>query len=134
MVAEGEVEDAALARGHGGEVERSSGLANFFRGYAGSHAEFLEADGTLVLAIEGDFFVLTGGQVQDFESQQFEGAEKLGAAIEEQGRVGAGEVYEDFGFLPVGLGWRIYYDAVLEVESSVGDYGLEEFVDAVGGS
>jgi len=133
LVAEGEVENAAFARGHGSEVEGSSGLANFFGGYTGGHAEFLQADGALVLAVEGNLIVLGGGQMQDFEGQQFEGAEKFGAAIKQQGRVGTGKVDEDFGLLPVALRGRVDDDAVAEVEASIGDYGLEEFVDAVGG-
>ena len=60
LVAEGEVDDAALARRHGSEVERGSGLANFFGGYGRGHAEFLEADGTLIFAVEGNLFVLGG--------------------------------------------------------------------------
>src|ERR1019366_6229842 len=47
LIAQGEVDDAALARGHGSEVERRSGLANFFGGHLGGHAEFLQADGAL---------------------------------------------------------------------------------------
>jgi len=71
--------------------------------------------------------------MENFEGQEFEGAEKFGAAIEEQRGVGAGEIHEDFRLLPVGGGWRVDYDAVFEVKPSVGDHGLEEFVDAVGG-
>jgi hypothetical protein len=108
-------------------------VANFFRGYAGGHAEFLEADGALVLAVEGNLFVLVGGQVEDFEGQKFEGAEEFSAAIEEQGGIGSGEVDEDFGRLPSDLRGRIDDDAVFEVKASVGDDGLEEFIDAVGG-
>ena len=71
--------------------------------------------------------------MEDFEGQQFKGAEKFGAAIEQQSGIWAGEIHEDFGLLPVGWRWGIDHDAVFEVESSVGDYGLEELVDAVGG-
>src|SRR5271155_5122805 len=60
LLAQGEVDNAALARGHGSEVERGSGLANFFGGDTGGHPEFLEADGTLILAVEGNLFVLGG--------------------------------------------------------------------------
>ena len=133
LVAQSQVDDAALARGHRRKVEGSSGLANFFGGYRGGHAEFLETDGTLVFAIEGNFFVFGGGQVQNFEGQQFQSTEKFAAAIEKKSRVGAGEVDKDFRFLPVGWRWGIDYDAVFEMETSVGDHGLEEFVDAVGG-
>ena len=61
LVAEGEVDDAALARGHGSEVERGSGLANFFGGDGSGHAKFLKADGALVFAVEGNLFVFAGG-------------------------------------------------------------------------
>src|SRR5579863_1350109 len=71
LVAQSQEDDAALARGHGREVKGRSGLANFFGGYGGGHTKFLEADGALVLAVEGNFFVFRGGQVQDFEGQQF---------------------------------------------------------------
>ena len=81
LVAEGEVDDAALARGHGGEVKWGSGLANFFGGYGRGHAEFLETDGTLILAVERNLFVLGGRQMENFEGQKFEGAEKFGAAV-----------------------------------------------------
>src|SRR5258708_14936283 len=133
LVAEGEGEDAGGGRGHRSEVERRARLANFFGSDAGSHAQFLEADGALVLAVEGNLFVLGGRQMQDFKGQQFEGAEKFGAAIEQQRGIGTGEVDEDLVLLPIGWRWRIDYDAVFEMESAVGDDGLEEFVDAVGG-
>src|ERR1700722_1230370 len=88
LVAEGEVDDAALARGHRGEMKWGAGLANFFGGYACAHAKFLEADGALVFAVEGNFFVVGGGQAQNLEGQQFESAEKFSAAIEEKSGVG----------------------------------------------
>src|SRR6516225_11853702 len=39
--AEGQMDDAAFARGHGREFVRRTGLADFFSRDRGSHAEFL---------------------------------------------------------------------------------------------
>src|ERR1700691_1384062 len=64
LIAQGEVDDAALARGHGSEVERGSGLAYFFGGDVGGHAKFLQADGTLVLAVERNLFMLGRRQME----------------------------------------------------------------------
>src|SRR5580698_10134944 len=127
--------DAALARGHGAELVGRSGAANFFGGDGGCGAEFLDAERALILAVEGDLFVLSGGKVQHFEGEQFEGAEKLSTAIEEQWRVGSGEVDEDLRLLPVAIfgKWRIDDDAVFEAKSALGDDGLQKFVDLVGG-
>ncbi len=133
MVAQGKVDDAALARGHGGELERSAGLANFVGGDAGGHAKFLKAHGALIFAVERNFLVLAGRQAQDFEGEQFQGAEKFAAAIEEQGRVGSGQIDEDFRLLPLALRRRIDDDAVLQVKAAVSDDSLQEFVDLIGG-
>ena len=42
-----------------------------------AHAEFLETDGTLILAVERNLFVLGGRQVENFEGQKFEGADEV---------------------------------------------------------
>lgn len=135
LVAEGQVDDAALARGHGGELVGSSGAANFFGGDGGGGAKFFETDAALIVAIEGNLFVLAGRETEYLESEELEGAQELSAAIEEESGVGSGEVDENFGTLPVAvLGERrVDGDAVFEMEASVGDYGLEELVDLFGG-
>jgi hypothetical protein len=133
LIAQGEMNDTALARRHGSEVIGRASFAHLFGGNGGRHAQLLHANGALVLAIEGNLFVLSGRQAQDFEGKQFEGAEKFGTAVEQQRRIGAGEVHENLGLLPFALRRRIDNDAVLEVKSAVGDDGLEEFVDFVSG-
>ena len=98
-------------------------------------AQFLDAQRALILAVEGNLFVLAGRQAQHFEGEEFEGAQQFSAAIEQEGGVGAGEVDENFRLLPVAvLGQRrIDDDPVFEAESAVGDDGLEEGVDLIGG-
>lgn len=133
LVAQGEMNDATLARGHSSEVERSAGLANLFGRDSGGHAELLEVEGALIFAVEGNLLVLAGRQAQDFEGEQFQGTEKFGAAIQKQGGIGTGKIDEDLGFLPLALRGGIDDDTVFEVKPAVRDDGLQEFVDLVGG-
>ena len=135
LVAQGEVNDAALARGHGTELVRRTRAENFFGGDGGRGTEFLDTKRALILAIEGDFLVLSGREMQHFERKQFEGAEKFSAAIEQKRGVGAGEVNEDLRLLPVAIfrERRIDDDAVFEAKSALGDDGLQKFVDLLGG-
>jgi len=102
--------------------------------YTSGHAQFLQMQRALVPAIEGNFFVLGGRQMENFEGQQFDGANQFAVALKQQRGIGSGEVHKDFRLLPVGLRRGIDDDAVFEMESAVGDDGLQEFVDAVGGS
>src|SRR5260370_33395899 len=61
LIAQGEVDDPALARGHRSEVEGSTCLANFLGGDGSGHTEFLKADGARVLAVKGNLFGLGAG-------------------------------------------------------------------------
>jgi hypothetical protein len=135
FVAQGEMNDAALARRHGTEMVRSSGAADFFGGDVGGGAKFLDAKRAMILAVETNFFVLSRRKMEHFEREEFESAQEFAAAVEQKRGVGAGEVDEDFGPLPVAIfrKWRIDDDAVFEAKAAVGDDGLEEFVDLIGG-
>ena len=134
MIAQSEVDNSPLARGHRSEVERSSRLAHFFGGHRGGHAQFFEPQGALILAVEGNLLVLARGKMQHLQSKKFEGTEEFSAAIEKQNRVGTGEVDQDFRFLPVAVlgDGRVNRDAVFETQATVGNNGLEEFVDLLG--
>ena len=79
--------------------------------------------------------MLAGRQAEHFKRQKFEGTQKFSAAVDEERRVGAGEVDEDFGLLPVAVlrKRRIDDDPVFEAESTVSNDGGEKFVDLVGG-
>jgi hypothetical protein len=89
----------------------------------------------MILAVERNLLVLSGRQAQHFQSEEFEGAEKLSATIEEKSGVGAGEIDENFGLLPIAiLGQRrVDNDAVFQAKATVIDDGLEESVDLVSG-
>lgn len=129
------MDDTALARGHRAELIGRAGLANFFGGDGGGGAEFLNSLRAMVVAVEADLFVFAGGQPQHFQGEQLEGAQEFSAAVEQQGGVGASEIDEDLGLFPVAIvgDGRVDDDAVFQVKTAVGDDGLEEFVDLVGG-
>src|SRR5579863_4108510 len=74
LIAQGQVNNAPLARRHGRKVEGRAGLANFLGRNAGGHAEFLHADGALVLAIKRNLLVLARRQTQNFKCEQFQRA------------------------------------------------------------
>jgi hypothetical protein len=136
FVAQGQVDDAALARRHRAEVVRSPSLADFLGGDVGCGAQFLNAHGAPILAVEADLLVFAGGEVQHLEREQFKRAQQLSAAIEQQRGVGAGEVDEDFRLFPIAIlrERRVDNNAVPEVKTAVSDDGLKELVDLIGGS
>src|SRR5579864_343022 len=115
---------------------RSSGPANLLGGNVGRGAQFLNAQGAAILAVETDFLVLTRSQVQHFKRKQFKRAQQLSAAIEQKSGVRTREVDENFRFFPVAIlrERRVDDDAVLEVKTAVSDDGLKELVDLIGGS
>src|SRR5579871_1313132 len=135
FVAQGEMNDAALARGHRREVIRRAGPAHLLGGNISRHAQLLNPHRAVILAIKRNFLVFAGGQAEHFEGEQFEGAEKFAATIEQQSGIGPGEVDKDFRLFPVAvLGQRrIDDDTILEVQSAVRDNGLQEFINLVSG-
>src|SRR5260370_35591793 len=60
FIAQSQVDNASLPRRHRRELVGGSSLADFFGGHSCSHASLLQSNGTLVLAIEADFFALAG--------------------------------------------------------------------------
>ena len=96
-VFEGEVDDAALARGHGIEAEGLAGAFDAFGGDFGGHAEFFEAEGAVAAAIDVNFFVEGGLEAQGAESEMLDGFEDFGVSFEQDFFVAAVEVGDDFG-------------------------------------
>jgi ABC-type iron transport system FetAB ATPase subunit len=136
FVAQGQVDDSALARGHRAEVVRSAGLADLLGGDVGCGPQFLNAHRATILAVEADFLMLAGSKVQHLEREEFKGAQQLSAAVKQEGGVGPGEVYENFRLLPVAIlrERRVDDNAVFEAKAAMSDYGLKELIDLIGGS
>ena len=59
-VFEGEVDDAAFARGHGIEAKGLAGAFDALGGDFGGHAKLFEAEGAIAAAVYMDFFVEGG--------------------------------------------------------------------------
>jgi len=135
FVSQCKVHDAALARRHRAEVIWSPGLADFVGGDIGRGTQFLNAHRAPVLAIEADLLVFAGCETQHLQSDQFKSPQQFCATIEQHGGVRAGEVDEDFGFLPVAVlrQWRVNDDAVFEAKTTVRDDGLEKLIDFIRG-
>ena len=135
FIAQGEVDHAAFARRHGSKTVGDSGLADFFGGGGGRAVEFLQTQGAMVLTIEGNLFVVSMREMKDLEGEQFEGAEQLGVAREQERGIRTGEVHKNLGLLPVaviGADLGVHDNAVLQPEAAEGEDGAEELVELIG--
>src|SRR5450755_2711682 len=114
----GEVDDAALARGHGIEAEGVAGAFDAFGGDFGGHAEFFYAEGAVAAAIDVNFFVEGGLEAEGAESEMLDGFEDFGVSFEEDFLVAAVEVGDDFGVaFQAGAFWRDGADGYFEFEA-----------------
>ena len=106
-----------------------------FSGNFGDHAQFFQAQGAVIHAIEADFLMLFAGETEHFDSEKFDGAEQLGAAFQEQGGVRSGKFNQDFGTLPIALLPERWVDgnAVFQVQTRLGDNTAQKLIDLVGG-
>jgi hypothetical protein len=88
-----------------------------------------------ILAVETDLLVLAGSKVQHLERKEFKGAQQFSAAVEQERGIGAGEVDKNFRLLPVAIlgERRVDNNAVFEAKTAMGDDGLKELVDFIGG-
>ncbi len=96
-VFEGEMHDAALARGHGVEAERLPGAFDALGSDFGGHAEFFEAQGAVAAAIDVNFFVEGGLEAESAECEMLDGFQHLSVSFEQDFFVAAVEVGDDFG-------------------------------------
>ena len=129
------MQHAALARGHGTEAIRLSGLHDALGRDAGCHLQFLEPQRLVVHAVEADLFVLFRFQMEHAHGHVFQGTQQFAAALEEQRTVGPGEVHHDLGMLPVAVlaPGRVDHDAIAQAEAAVGHQALKELFDLAGG-
>ena len=91
--------DAALARWHGIELEGLAGLADALRGDAGGKFQFLEAGVAVTGAIEAHAVVQAGIEAEPTMGDVFEREEKLGVVLKEEVLVGAVEDDGDSGLV-----------------------------------
>src|SRR6202140_360885 len=131
-----EMNDPPLPRRHRTELVWRPGPAYVFRGDGRRGTQLLNSQRALILAIEANLLMLARRQPQHLESQQFQSAQQFSPAIEQQGRVGPGEIHQNLRLLPVAVfrqRW-IYDDPVLQPKSAVRHYGLQKLINLFCGS
>jgi hypothetical protein len=131
-ILEGEVDDAALARGHGIEAKGLLGGLDAFGGDTGSHAKLLKAQCAIAAAIEVNLFVVDRLESQSAKGEMLESFEELGAMLEEKFFIAAVEVGDDFG---VATGVRSDgLNSHVQLEACRPDNLLEKVAKGVGSS
>src|SRR5579864_544594 len=127
------MQNSPFARGHGREMVRRAGLSNFVGCNARRQTQFFEPRFAMSHAVKADFFVLVARKAKHFHGQQFERAKQFGATLEQKRSIWAGELYENFGTLPVAVlsHGRINGDAILQLESCVLDHAGEKGIELV---
>src|ERR1035438_7645260 len=113
--------DAALPRRHWREGVWQAGLADPLRRYIGSQSKLLQAGGAEILAVEAHLLVFVGRQPKHLERHMLEGSQQLRTVLQHQRAVGAGNLHQNFGALPVAVGaeLRIDGDLVAQMEIAV---------------
>ena len=131
IVAEGEVQHAALAAAHGSKAVGLAGAADALGGGFRGKAQLAGAQGFEIFGVKGDFVVLLVFEAQDFGGDVLERTEQLAAALREQAGIGPGEFDVDLaGFESGGIGGAgSGGDAVLQTQPAQGRQGPEEFCD-----
>jgi len=89
----------------------------------------------VIHAIEVNFLVLITGQAEHLEREQFKSAQQFCAALQQQRRVGTGELHQDLRPFPIaffGQG-RVDGDPVFQAQTTLADYATQQFIDLVGG-
>jgi hypothetical protein len=110
-ILEGEMDDAAFARGHGIEAKGLLGGLDAFGGNASGHAKLFKTESAIAAAVEVNFFVVDGLEAQSTKGEMLEGFEEFGTMLEEKFFIAAVKVGKDFG-----------------VAAGVGSYGLHTHI------
>ena len=132
-VADEEVDKAALAGVHGGEAEGLAGAGDFVNGLLGGPLELLVAARFVAGGVEAERMVLLGGEAEELCGEVLEGVEEFGAAVEEQGNVGAGEVDAEHGIGTIGRGGRFGLEMEFKGHSCSLDVTTQKFFDGING-
>src|ERR1035441_3535771 len=127
--------DAAFPRRHRREGIRQAALADPLSRYVRSQSKLLQAGGAEILAVEADLLVFVGSKTKHLERHILKGAQQLRAVLQHQRTVGAGNLHQDFGALPVAVAaeLRIDGDLVAQTEVAVGEGRGQQFADLLGG-
>src|SRR5271169_1290286 len=95
LVAQCDVQYAALAAVHRVEPERSARVLDFFGGGVGADPQLFDAERAVIVRVEGYARMIVGVESQNLLRNQFERKEKLRAIGEKQLCITAGELDDD---------------------------------------
>ncbi len=126
LIAEGDVDDAALAAVHGVEAEGLGGALHLLGGGGGAEAEFGDAQHAEIVRVEGEARMIVVGNAERFHGDVLQSEEQLGLVGEEQFDVGAFEFDDDLGVLDLRIAGIAGFDLILDVEVGVVEDHVEE--------
>lgn len=133
FVAERDVDDAALAAVHGREAEGLAGGFDAFGCDLRGHAKFFDAEGAVIVGVEGNPRMIVGVHAERFLGNVFEGEEKLGAIAEDEVDVFAVEFDDEIGSFKLGIGLVAGFEGEGKIETGVGDDSPQKFLNARAG-
>ena len=130
LIAQRNVDDAALAAVHGVEAKRRSGSLDLVGRGEGTHSQFLDAQSPIVIGVEGDSRMLVGMHSQHFLRHQFEAKKQFGFVGEKQLDIRAFEFDGDIGVLEIGVGVAPGLDKEIELKTGIVDGLAKELFDS----
>src|ERR1035437_5298855 len=127
--------DAAFPRRHRREGIRKAALATPLSRYVRSQSKLLQSGGAEILAVEVDLLVFVRSQTHDLQRHILKGAQQLPTVLQHQRDVGAGNLHQDFGALPLAVAADLGIDGdlVAQMEIAAREGGVQQFADLLGG-
>ncbi len=101
LVAQRQVQDAALAAVHGAEVERLAGALDALGGGQRAHAQFLDAQHAVIVGVEAHARMFFGRHPQRFHGQLLERQQQLGLVAQQQIHIRAAEPHQNVRILEI---------------------------------
>jgi len=91
------MEHEALARGHGGKRVGAARGSDVLDGCFSGELKIAVAGGFEALGVEADAIVVFGFEAEDLGGDVLDGVEEFAVVSQEQGGVGASQIYLDVG-------------------------------------
>lgn len=123
------MDNAAFAAVHGREAERLTGAFYVFSGHLRRHAQFLNAERTVVVGIERNPRMIVGVHAQRFLRDVFERQQKLGAIAQQQVDVFALKLDHNVRAFKLRVALVARFDGELQRETGIVNYLAKELLD-----
>jgi hypothetical protein len=130
LVAQAEMNDAALPAAHGIEVERPLRLLHPLGRSRGAEPQFLDAHHAVVVGVETKPGVILRRHAQRFHGQKFERQQHFGLVSEQKLHFRTGEFHHHIRIFEIRMGVHALQDFVLDVHVHIVQYDIQELLDA----